>query len=106
MEKYECNVTVACNGKQGVDLYEEAEECCFDIILMDIRMPIMDGITATKTIRESRKKDAKVIPIIAMTANAYEVDVEMCTEAGMNGHISKPINPQIMYKTIVDILDN
>lgn len=70
------------------------------MILMDIMMPVMDGITATKIIREMDRPDAKTIPILAMTANAYDEDIRRTREAGMNVHISKPINPDMLLKTL------
>ncbi|MEF9878966.1 MAG: response regulator [Clostridia bacterium] len=68
--------------------------------MMDIRMPVMDGLTASKSIRQMRKEDAKTIPIIAMTANAFEEDIEKTKASGMNAHLTKPIEPAIMYQTL------
>ncbi|MEF9974995.1 MAG: response regulator, partial [Clostridia bacterium] len=72
----------------------------YDAILMDIRMPVMDGLTAAKSIRQMRKADAKEIPIIAMTANAFDEDIEKTKAAGMNAHLAKPIDPQLLYQTL------
>lgn len=87
LEQYNPQITVADNGKIALDMINEAS---FDIVLMDMQMPVMDGITATKKIREI---DAFAnLPILAMTANAMKKDVDQCIDAGMNGHISKPID--------------
>lgn len=93
-------ITVAANGKEGVDTFANSAEGQFQVILMDMKMPVLDGIEATKQIRHLSRKDSLTIPILAMTANAYDTDVEACMQAGMNGHISKPIDPAVMYQTI------
>jgi CheY-like chemotaxis protein len=67
---------------------------------MDVRMPVMDGLTASKTIRELNHPDAKTIPIIAMTANAFDEDVQRSLQAGMNAHLSKPVEPERLYETL------
>lgn len=105
LKKYGCEVTVACNGKEGVSLFADSPERQFDVILMDIRMPVMDGLTAARKIRELQRADAKSVPIIAMTANAYDEDKKECQQAGMNGHIVKPIDPNTMYRTIAEVLE-
>ena len=84
-------VTVVGDGKQAVDLFKNKIPGTFDAILMDIMMPVMDGMTATRTIRSLSRADAKTIPIIAMTANAFDEDAKKCMEAGMNAHLTKPI---------------
>lgn len=84
-------VTVVRDGKEAVELFEKKIPATFDAILMDIMMPVMDGITATKTIRSLSRADAKTIPIIAMTANAFDEDAKKCIAAGMNAHLTKPI---------------
>lgn len=84
-------VTIAKNGKEAVTMFLEGNPGQFDAILMDLMMPVMDGLTATRQIRALDRKDAKTIPIIAMTANAFKEDERKCLEAGMNGHLSKPI---------------
>ena len=85
------NLTVARDGLQAVRMFQEKPEGYFDAILMDIMMPVMDGITAAKTIRSLKHPDAETIPIIAMTANAFREDKEKCLAAGMNAHLAKPI---------------
>lgn len=84
-------VTVVGDGKQAVDLFKNKIPGTFDAILMDIMMPVMDGMTATRVIRSFARADAKTIPIIAMTANAFDEDAKKCIEAGMNAHLTKPI---------------
>ena len=94
----------ASNGKMAVDMFNEKPINYYDAILMDVRMPIMDGLSATKEIRQLDKKDAKTIPIIAMTANVFDEDVERSLEAGMNAHLSKPIEPNVLYETLAAYL--
>ena len=93
-------VTCVQNGKQAVDLFAESPEGTFDAILMDIMMPVMDGLTATKNIRAMNRADAKTIPIIAMTANAFKEDADKCIAAGMNAHLAKPLD---MEKVVCEI---
>lgn len=90
-------VEVAVNGEEGVTYFLEHEPGYYDVILMDIRMPVMDGLTATKKIRSAGHADSEKIPIIAMTANAFEEDVRKSFEAGMNAHLSKPVDVRQMY---------
>ena len=99
-------VTVVSNGRDGLELYKNYASNSFDLILMDVQMPYMDGIEATKAIRSLNRDDAKRIPIIAMTANAFESDIDECTKSGMNGHITKPINPDRLYEVMADVLSN
>ena len=93
-------VTVVYNGKQAADLFETSPAGTFDAILMDIMMPVMDGLTAARTIRALDRPDAKTIPIIAMTANAFKEDEEKCLEAGMNAHLIKPLDIEKVKQTI------
>ena len=80
------------NGRAALDTYLASEEGHYDVLLMDVMMPVMDGITATKLIRASKRKDASVLPIFAMTANAFSEDIVRVREAGMNEHCPKPLN--------------
>jgi len=98
------DVTCAENGREGLKMFRDSGEGFFDVVLMDMRMPVMDGVEATKAIRALARQDAKTIPIIAMTANAYDIDVQHCLDAGMNAHISKPIDPDRMYETIAHFM--
>ncbi|MEG1774310.1 MAG: response regulator, partial [Oscillospiraceae bacterium] len=93
-------VEVAENGLQAIESFAQKGIGYYDAILMDIQMPVMDGLTAAKSIRQMRKDDAKTIPIIAMTANAFEEDIEKTQAAGMNAHLAKPIEPLLLYQTI------
>ena len=93
-------VTPAYDGAGAVHIYSETASGSFDAILMDLMMPNMDGYAATKAIRESGRPDAQTVPIIAMSANAYEEDVKQCLAAGMNAHISKPLFKDVMLRTI------
>ena len=85
-------VTLVRDGKQAVDKFMSEPAGTFDAILMDIMMPVMDGLTATRAIRELERPDAETIPIIAMTANAFAEDAKKCLEAGMNAHLAKPLD--------------
>ena len=93
-------ITVVTDGQQAVDLFNSSLPGTFDAILMDIMMPVMDGLTATKTIRALEHPDAKKIPIIAMTANAFKEDERKCFEAGMNAHLAKPLDIEKVKRTI------
>ncbi len=100
LEDEGAEVTPAVNGQEAVDAFSGNPPDTFDMIIMDIMMPVMDGITAAKTIRAMDRPDAKKIPIIAMTANAYEEDIQKTHDAGMNAHLSKPIDIDLMLKTL------
>lgn len=97
-------VTKAWNGKEAVETFAKAPEGAFDVILMDVMMPVMDGCEAAKEIRALPREDAKTIPIIAMTANAFADDKIRTREAGMNEHLSKPLAPDLVVKTITKFL--
>ena len=100
------DVEVALNGEEAVTTFLGHEAGYYDVILMDIRMPVMDGLEATKRIRQMEERpDGRLIPIIAMTANAFEEDVMKSLEAGMNGHLSKPIDIQKMYALLDHLLN-
>ncbi|MEG1834887.1 MAG: ATP-binding protein [Oscillospiraceae bacterium] len=96
-------VDVAVNGKIGLDMFSSSEEYTYDAILMDIRMPVMDGLEAAKSIRNLDKEWAKLVPIIAMSANAFDEDVIKSKEAGMNAHLAKPVNSKLLYKTLSNL---
>jgi Signal transduction histidine kinase len=100
LEEKGAAVTEAENGAEGLEIFAGSEEFEYDLILMDIRMPVMNGYEATEAIRALERKDAGSIPIIAMTADAFEDDKKKCRDAGMNAHISKPIDPDTMMSTI------
>lgn len=98
------SVDVAENGVLALDIIENSAPGYYDAILMDIRMPVMDGITATKEIRSLPTEWTKNIPIIAMTANAFEEDMQKTKEVGMNAHLSKPIDPKLLFSTLGDFI--
>lgn len=85
-------VTPAQNGKEALDIFEQSDTHTFDYIFMDVMMPVMDGLEATKRIRSLNREDAKTTPIIALSANAFEDDIKECLDAGMNAHVAKPID--------------
>ena len=91
-------VVIVENGRQAVEAFKESEEGCFDFILMDIMMPEMNGYEAVKAIRGLERKDAKEIPIIALTANAYMEDRQKAVNAGMNAHVAKPVDMGQLFK--------
>ena len=92
------------NGKIALEMFTSHEPGYYDAILMDLRMPVMDGITATKEIRNSDKENALTVPIIALTANAFESDVKESLNAGMNAHLSKPADSEKLYSTIKECI--
>ena len=92
------------NGLEAVQHFKVSEPGTYDVILMDVMMPMMDGLTATRTIRDLERQDAKTIPIIAMTANAFREDEERCMEAGMNTHLAKPLDDEKIRQTISEEL--
>ncbi len=95
------------NGEEAVKLFEASPLNHFDAILMDVRMPVMDGLTAASRIRAMDREDALKIPIIALTANAFDEDVQRSLQAGMNAHLSKPVQPDILFETLEKVmLDN
>ena len=99
------DVTKAWNGQEAVELFRNSEPGEFDVILMDIMMPVMDGYEAAKMIRSLDREDAKTIPIIAMTANAFTEDRLRAKEAGMNEHISKPVDVRLLVKVICKLVE-
>ena len=88
------------NGKVAVEMFRDHEEGYYDAILMDMRMPEMDGLEATRIIRAMDREDSKVIPIIALTANAFDEDVQRSLQAGLNAHLSKPVQPESLFETL------
>lgn len=100
LQKAGIETDLAENGEVGLRKFKESEDGYYDIILMDIRMPVMDGLEAARRIRAIGSDYAKRIPIIAITANAFDEDVENCMAAGMDKHIAKPIDAQELYRTL------
>ena len=85
-------------------MFSESAPGYYDAVLMDVRMPVMDGIAAAAAIRALPRDDASSVPIIALTANAYDEDAEKSRNAGMNAHLCKPVEPQILYQTLEQYL--
>ena len=100
LENHGAECFTARNGREGVEVYLAQDEGFFDLILMDVRMPIMNGYEATRAIRSANRPDAMDVPIVAMTANAFTEDKRKCWAAGMNDHIAKPIDVEVMLETI------
>ena len=100
----EIDVDLAENGRIAVEKYLEHDPWYYDAILMDMRMPEMDGLEATKAIRSSDREDAKEIPVIALTANAFDEDVERSMQAGLNAHLSKPVDPELLFETLETLI--
>lgn len=104
MLKKEALIDHAENGKIAVEMFEKSEPDYYDAVLMDVRMPEMDGLEATQNIRALDRPDAKKVPIIAMTANAFDEDVQRSLQVGMNAHLSKPVEPQHLYNTLEELI--
>lgn len=104
LKHHQVNVATALNGQEGVDCFAESSPHEFDAVLMDLRMPVMDGLCAARKILAMDREDAKTIPIIAMTADVFAEDIQKCIDAGMNGHIAKPIDPNTMFDTLNQLL--
>ncbi|MCD8233687.1 MAG: response regulator [Cloacibacillus porcorum] len=100
LERKNITVDIAENGREALDKFRSAAPGFYDAILMDIRMPVMDGLEVTRLIRADERDDAKKIPIIAMSANAFDEDVRLSLDAGMDVHLSKPVEPQLLYETL------
>jgi signal transduction histidine kinase/ActR/RegA family two-component response regulator len=93
----------AQDGQQGLEKFRDSLPGYYDLILMDIRMPVLDGYKATRAIRKLARPDAATVPIVAMTANAFEEDLQEAEAAGMNAYITKPVNPQHLYQTLLEV---
>ena len=100
----EAKIDHAENGKLALDMFEKSPVGYYDAILMDVRMPEMDGLEAAAAIRALDRPDAKIIPIIAMTANAFDEDVQRSLQVGMNAHLSKPVEPEHLYQTLEELI--
>jgi CheY-like chemotaxis protein len=104
LEIKEAKIDHAENGRIAVNIFAKSEKGYYDAVLMDVRMPEMDGLEATETIRALDRPDAKNIPIIAMTANAFDEDVQRSLQVGMNAHLSKPVDPERLYQTLEELI--
>ena len=91
----------AKNGKEAFEIFQNSRLDEYDVIIMDVMMPVMDGLEATKAIRMLEREDAKKIPIIAMTANAFSEDKQTAISVGMNGHVAKPIDINVLLPMIL-----
>ena len=105
LEEAGCTVTTAENGSEAVEIFRSSAPSHFDAILMDVRMPVTDGLEATRQIRSLDRPDAAAVPIIAMTADAFADEQKRTLESGMNYHISKPIDPSLLYKVLSEYTD-
>lgn len=94
------------NGKIAVEMFSESQIGYYDAVLMDVRMPEMDGLEATAEIRSLGRPDAEKVPIIAMTANAFDEDVQLSLQVGMNAHLSKPVEAERLYHTLEELIWN
>ncbi|MDE6568902.1 MAG: response regulator [Lachnospiraceae bacterium] len=99
-------VEIADNGQIAVEMLENSESGYYQLILMDIQMPVMNGYEATKAIRKLKNKELAAVPIVAMSANAFEEDKQEALQAGMNGHIAKPIDVKVLFETLQEILSD
>jgi CheY-like chemotaxis protein len=99
-------ITQAVNGKDALDKFTDSAVGTYDVILMDVMMPVMNGIEATMAIRASAHPQARTIPIIAMTANAYKEDEEKVIAAGMNAHVAKPVNVDLLMSVLGHYVGN
>lgn len=104
LEMREIKADHAVNGRIAVELFTSHPEGYYDAILMDMRMPEMDGLEATRAIRASNRADAKTVPIIALTANAFDEDVQRSMQAGLNAHLSKPVQPEVLFETLESLI--
>ena len=97
-------VDIAADGRQALERFAASPAGYYAVVLMDIRMPVMDGYAAVRAIRALDRPDAKTIPVLAMTADAFADDVARCRAAGMDGHIAKPIEPELLFAALADVL--
>ncbi len=104
LQARDMDADIAENGEIAVELFASHGEGYYDAILMDMRMPVMDGLDATKAIRKMERADSKTIPIIALTANAFDEDVQRSLQAGLNAHLSKPVEPGKLYETLEKLI--
>ena len=106
LESRDMEVDLAQNGQIAVDKFGAHEPGYYDAVLMDMRMPEMDGLEATRRIRAMDREDARCIPIIALTANAFDEDVQRSLQAGLNAHLSKPVQPEVLFETLESLIQN
>lgn len=104
LEERGFNVDCVYDGAQAVERIRETLPGTYDVILMDIMMPVMDGLEATRTIRSMEREDCHTIPIVAMSANAFDDDLKKSVDCGMNGHLSKPVEVDRLYGMLNQVL--
>ena len=104
LEMENIKVDHALNGKIAVELFENSTAGIYSAILMDVRMPEMDGLEAAKAIRDMDREDAKRIPIIALTANTFDEDVKLSLQSGMNAHLSKPVEADNLIRVLGELI--
>lgn len=102
LERVGCHTETTVNGLNALQIFGASDLHYYDVILMDLRMPVMDGLEAARQIRMLDREDAKTVPIVALTADAYNTDVNNTSAAGMNAHVSKPIEPSVLYRVIAE----
>ena len=100
LEERGFQVDCVYNGEQAVERIRDTEPGTYDVILMDIMMPVMDGLDAARVIRAMEREDCRAVPIVAMSANAFDDDLKKSVECGMNGHLSKPVEVDKLYQTL------
>ena len=105
LESWGCDTMWAQNGQIGVDCLAASPEGYYSVVLMDIRMPVMDGIAAARAIRALPRADAARIPIIALSANAYDADIQRALDAGMSAHLAKPFKPEELFERLAAQID-
>ena len=105
LEHYGAQVDWAKNGQEGVRMFQASDAGTYDAILMDLRMPVLDGFAATRSIRKLARSDAAV-PILALSADAYEEDVQKCIAAGMDGHVAKPLECKVLLAALEKVWQN
>ena len=98
------DVVRAADGRAGVELFAQSEPHSFNAVMMDVRMPMMDGREATRAIRALEREDARCVPIIAVTADAFEEDIRLNQQAGMNAFVVKPLNRDQLFKTLTELI--
>ena len=104
LEKEGCTVESAADGSLGLAMFTQYPPGYYDAVLMDVRMPVMDGLRTAQAIRALQRPDAATVPIIAMSANAFAEDIQKSLDAGMDAHLSKPIEPELLYKTLAEMI--
>ena len=105
LTRYGAQVTKAWNGQEGVEAFAASNPFFYDLIILDVMMPVLDGPSAARAIRAMERPDAKTVPVMAMSANAFDEDVEASMEAGMNAHISKPVEEKALLTAIQELLE-